>query len=204
MGIIGFIIILIKRSIRGGNNKRILNNTIIEIIWTIIPTIIIIIIGIPAIKLLYKIEEIKESGLTVGINGRQWYWEYKIKEIEENYESYNKEGSKLRLKEVDKPLYLPINIPIRIIGTSGDVIHSWGINKLGIKMDVNPGRLNTCNINLIEEGKYFGHCYELCGRLHSKMPIEVRGIKIKKWIEWVIGKKEISLEIFKNIITLIK
>jgi len=164
----------------------------LEIIWTIIPAIILLIIAIPSIIFLFKFFEpssLDFHGITVKITGHQWYWsyEYIVPEQTESgaYTYVNKEFDSymipeemlqpgdLRLLEVDNSLHLPVGVPIRLLITSADVIHSWGIPSLGVKVDAIPGRLNEVYIVIFREGEFYGQCSELCGVNHGFMPIKV-------------------------------
>lgn len=190
--IITLVIIFIGRRInkkRGIINIKYINHSkIVEIIWTIIPGIIIIIIGIPSIKLLYGLDEIVEPEVTIKIKGIQWYWNYEISDINKiniNYDSYTDSEGQIRLLDVDNRLKIPILTPIRLLITSEDVIHSFAIPSLGIKTDAIPGRINSTNIILLKKGVYYGQCSELCGTSHNKMSIVIEGITKKEYIEWL-------------------
>ncbi len=165
----------------------------LEIIWTIIPAVILLIIAIPSIMFLFKFLEPSAfedlGGLTVKITGHQWYWSYEYivpGQTEEGVDTYvNKEFDSymipeemlqpgdLRLLEVDNSLHLPVGVPIRLLITSADVIHSWAVPSLGVKVDAIPGRLNEVYLLIFREGEFYGQCSELCGVNHGFMPIKV-------------------------------
>ena len=165
----------------------------LEIIWTIIPAIILLIIAIPSIMFLFKFIEPKYfeylGGLTIKITGHQWYWSYEYivpGQTEDGVDIFvNKEFDSymipeemlqpgdLRLLEVDNSLHLPVGVPIRLLITSADVIHSWAVPSLGIKVDAIPGRLNEVYFVIFREGEFYGQCSELCGVNHGFMPIKV-------------------------------
>jgi len=165
----------------------------LEIIWTIIPAVILLIIAIPSIIFLFKFLEPSAfdqlGGLTVKITGHQWYWSYEYVvpgQTEEGVSTFvNKEFDSymipeemlqpgdLRLLEVDNSLHLPVGIPIRLLITSADVIHSWAVPSLGVKVDAIPGRLNEVYLLIFREGEFYGQCSELCGVNHGFMPIKV-------------------------------
>lgn len=171
-------------------NKDIKENSLLEIIWTIIPTIIIIGLGIPSLIILNKIEEINNTLMTIEIKGNQWYWTYNYKDFNIKYDSYSilePSLGELRLLSVDKPLYIPNNIPIRLLITSEDVIHSFTIPHLGIKLDSNPGKINTININVLDTGSFFGQCSELCRYITWKN--EYRNEKYKKEKIYILNNK---------------
>lgn len=180
-------------------NKSITNNSSLEFIWTFIPILLLISISLPSLK---KIEE-EIPLMTIEIKGNQWYWTYNIKEIKYKYDSYYKESSNnLNFLLVDKPLYLPSNLPIRFLITSEDVIHSFTIPNLGIKIDSNPGRINSIITNILYPGDYYGQCSELCGTMHSKMPICLKVRSKEEYIKWIIERK-IKKELYKNYYNLI-
>lgn len=175
----------------------------IEFIWTIIPAIILIIIAIPSFKLLFSLEaeENNTPKVTVKITGNQWFWNYEISDFaysdggkkegkEINFDSYtiieedlNKD--EFRLLEVDNRLILPIYTPIRILVTAQDVIHSWYVPSLAIKIDAIPGRLNHYSLYILRPGLFTGQCAELCGNSHSQMSILVEGVESKNYLKWL-------------------
>lgn len=189
--------IIIRRIIgnRGINEIRNKNHsTQLEIIWTIIPAIILIIIAIPSFKLLYALDEIIPIEMTVKIKGAQWYWNYEISDIENiniNYDSYTMTEIDLndeypfRLLDVDNRLYLPIYTPIRLLYTSEDVIHSFTIPSFGIKTDCIPGRINTNNIVILRPGVFYGQCSELCGQSHYNMSIVIESLPKSSFYLWL-------------------
>lgn len=162
---------------------------IIEFIWTVIPAIILIIIAIPSFKLLYWMDEVIDPVLTIKVIGKQWYWEVEYGDIV-GYSSYmvpteELEEGQLRLLEVDNRIVVPVNKKIRVIVSSGDVIHSWAVPSLGIKTDAIPGRLNQTSMTLNREGVFYGQCSELCGVGRGFMPIVVQGVKLEDYILWL-------------------
>lgn len=198
--LVGYIIIKyiyenINITTLGINIKNLSHSTSqnIEIIWTLFPAIILIIIAIPSLKLLYTMEEIIKPLITLKVKGNQWYWSYNINDYENldiNFDSYlltdNTIGN-FRLLEVDQHVCLPINTPIRLLITSEDVIHSFGIPSLGIKIDAIPGRLNLGYLNILRPGTYYGQCYELCGQAHALMPIKIIAVKEIDYYYWLFS-----------------
>jgi len=146
-----------------------MDNQQIELVWTIIPAIILIAIVLPSLKLLYLTEEL-DAKLRIKTVGNQWYWQY---EIGGSYNSYLNEG--YRLLSVDQRLHLPI-IPVQILITAGDVLHSWTLPVIGVKGDAVPGRINKVNLTNKRAGLFFGQCSEICGSNHSFMPIVIETI----------------------------
>lgn len=173
--------------------KKFTHNTYLELIWTIIPSIVLIFIAIPSFILLYSIDETLAPRLTIKIIGHQWYWSYECNDllknntmIKFNYDSYmvNEEDLKIgefRLLEVDAPLYLPVRTHIRLLITSADVLHSWAVPSLGIKMDAVPGRLNQVMLYIKRTGTFYGQCSEICGINHGFMPIVVHAIPLESF-----------------------
>nr|AAK32123.1 cytochrome oxidase subunit II [Hamamelistes miyabei]AAK32128.1 cytochrome oxidase subunit II [Hamamelistes miyabei]AAK32129.1 cytochrome oxidase subunit II [Hamamelistes miyabei]AAK32130.1 cytochrome oxidase subunit II [Hamamelistes miyabei] len=170
-------------------NIKIMENQIIEIIWTTIPPIILIFIAMPSLHLLYLMDEIKSPIMTIKIFGHQWFWSYEYSDFSNiEFEAYminnlNKEN--FRLIEVDNKTIIPFKFNIRLLISSNDVIHSWTIPSLAIKMDAIPGRMNQINLFMNRPGMYFGQCSEICGINHSFMPIQIESININKFIYWI-------------------
>lgn len=178
-------------------NRYLVEGTTIEIIWTLLPAIVLLLVAFPSLRLLYLIDEVVDVGVTIKAIGHQWYWSYEYSDYEGSiaYDSYMVATNDLpvgglRLLEVDNRVILPINTAIRVMVTSGDVIHSWAMPAMGIKMDGIPGRLNQVNVYIRRPGVYYGQCSEICGANHSFMPIVVEAVGMDKYIEWVRGNKE--------------
>lgn len=173
--------------------KKLKDGTLIEVIWTITPALILITIALPSFKLLYLMDEILDPTITIKAIGRQWYWEYEYSDYispELSFESYmiptdNLEEGQLRLLEVDNRLILPSDTSIRVIVTAADVLHSWAVPSLGVKMDCVPGRLNQTSIYVKRNGVYYGQCSELCGVQHGFMPIVIEVVNINDYINWL-------------------
>ena len=176
--------------------KFLVEGTLIEIIWTIIPAIILVFIAFPSLKLLYLMDETMEPAITIKAVGHQWYWSYEYSDYdvsELEFDSYMIPTSDLeegdnRLLEVDNCLVLPIQSHIRVLVTGADVIHSFAVPSLGIKSDAVPGRLNQSNIFLKRSGLFYGQCSEICGSNHSFMPIAIRGVSLESFVNWVESK----------------
>nr|YP_010968351.1 cytochrome c oxidase subunit II [Paraponera clavata]WNO15840.1 cytochrome c oxidase subunit II [Paraponera clavata] len=172
-------------------NRFLLQNHLMEMIWTIFPMFILIIIALPSIKILYLTDEIFNSNLTLKTIGHQWYWSYEYTNfLNIEFDSYMIPNNMLkmndfRLLDVDNRCILPFNYPIYIITTSMDVIHSWTVPSLGVKMDSTPGRLNQMMINLYRPGIFFGQCSEICGLNHSFMPIVIESTNMMNFKNWI-------------------
>jgi ubiquinol-cytochrome c reductase cytochrome b subunit len=172
------------------------HGTLIELIWTITPALILILIAFPSFKLLYLMDEINDPSMSVLAEGHQWYWSYQYPDflnsdlefIElDSYlvpESDLEEGS-LRMLEVDNRVIIPELTHVRFLVTAADVIHSFACPSLGIKCDAYPGRLNQMSVLINREGTFYGQCSEICGILHSSMPIVIESVSIEKFLNWL-------------------
>nr|QCF39582.1 cytochrome c oxidase subunit II [Zeuzera multistrigata] len=172
-------------------NRFLLENQLIELIWTIIPAITLIFIALPSLRLLYLLDELNNPLITLKTIGHQWYWSYEYSDFSNiQFDSYMIPTNDLplnyfRLLDVDNRIILPMNNQIRILVTATDVIHSWTIPSLGIKVDANPGRLNQTNFYINQPGIFYGQCSEICGANHSFMPIMIESISTKNFINWI-------------------
>ena len=174
-------------------NRFLLHGQVIEIIWTIVPAIILIFIALPSLRLLYLIDELINPTITLKTIGHQWYWSYEYSDFKNlEFDSYIKpyneiEENSFRLLDVDNRIILPINNPIRILVSAADVLHSWTVPSLGVKVDATPGRLNQTNFIINRPGLYFGQCSEICGANHSFIPIVIESTPSKYFIKWIFN-----------------
>lgn len=165
----------------------------VETIWTILPAVILILIALPSLRILYIIDEINSPALTVKTIGHQWYWSYEYTDYENLcFDSYmipthELKPGELRLLEVDNRVVLPIELPVRILISSEDVLHSWAVPSLGLKTDAIPGRLNQATISSNRPGLFYGQCSEICGSNHSFMPIVLEIIPLKNFEDWSLS-----------------
>nr|QTT61214.1 cytochrome c oxidase subunit II [Tritia varicosa] len=165
----------------------------IETIWTIIPAFILIFLALPSLRLLYLLDEIGDCSLTVKSIGHQWYWSYEYSDYSNiEFDSYMVPANELepgdfRLLEVDHRVVLPTQTDLRVLVTSADVIHSWTVPSLGVKVDAIPGRLNQLGFFIKYPGVFYGQCSEICGANHSFMPIVVEAVPLKNFLEWAIN-----------------
>lgn len=166
--------------------NSIVHGTALEIIWTLIPSIILFIVAIPSFALLYSMEEILTPQLTVKLIAHQWYWTYEYGNLGIEYDSYLVNERDLtnepRLLTVDHPLYLPVETNIRLIISSTDVIHAFAVPSLGLKVDAVPGRLNQLTVYINRTGLFYGQCSELCGVNHGYMPIQIVAMKLDSFL----------------------
>jgi cytochrome c oxidase subunit 2 len=163
------------------------HSTVLEIVWTLVPAVILLVIAMPSFTLLYSMEEIIDPSLTLKVVGHQWYWEYEysdfVDSVGENFamDSYmvaqdDLTPGALRLLEVDNRVTLPVKTHLRVLVTSADVLHSWAVPSFGVKVDACPGRLNQVSIFIDRPGVFYGQCSEICGVGHGFMPIVVEAI----------------------------
>lgn len=202
------VIILILFFVRGISlfiitNKLISDSpivTIIEVIWTVIPILILLILAIPSLNILYLIEE-SDPYITFKAIGHQWYWRYEIADTEIRFNSYivpNPWLGEYRLLESDHRIILPYNKNIQTLISATDVLHCWTLPRVGVKADAVPGRLNQVFFQIIRPGVIYGQCSEICGSNHTYIPITVEAIKPEFFYNWI---KEIKLEISENSLT---
>nr|NP_443310.1 cytochrome c oxidase subunit II [Trachipterus trachypterus]BAB70108.1 cytochrome c oxidase subunit II [Trachipterus trachypterus] len=171
-------------------NKYILDSQEIEIIWTLLPAVILILIALPSLRILYLMDEINDPHLTIKAVGHQWYWSYEYTDYEDlGFDSYmiptqDLTPGQFRLLEADLRMVVPVESPIRILVSAEDVLHSWAVPALGVKMDAVPGRLNQTAFITSRPGVFYGQCSEICGANHSFMPIVVEAVPLKHFESW--------------------
>nr|YP_009034352.1 cytochrome c oxidase subunit II [Draconetta xenica]BAO84683.1 cytochrome c oxidase subunit II [Draconetta xenica] len=162
----------------------------IEIVWTILPAAVLILIALPSLRILYLMEEINEPHLTIKAVGHQWYWSYEYTDYTElNFDAYMIPTQELtpggfRLLETDHRVVVPSESPIRILISADDVLHSWAVPAFGVKLDAVPGRLNQTAFMTSHPGVFYGQCSEICGANHSFMPIVVESVPLKHFENW--------------------
>nr|YP_010032712.1 cytochrome c oxidase subunit II [Dermestes lardarius]QOW08033.1 cytochrome c oxidase subunit II [Dermestes lardarius] len=175
------------------NFRYLLESQSLEIIWTILPAITLIFIALPSIRLLYLLDEIINPMISIKTIGHQWYWSYEYSDFKTiEFDSYMKPMNELkksdfRLLDVDNRMTIPLMSRVRMMVTAADVIHSWTIPTLGVKIDATPGRLNQVSFSSKRPGLMFGQCSEICGTNHSFMPIVLESISINFFIKWLMN-----------------
>ena len=195
------------RESKNPNPSKTTHNTFIEIVWTLIPCLILIVIAIPSFKLLYKQDIIPKADVTVKAIGYQWYWGYEYPDQNIYFESLMVEDKDLkpgqpRLLATDTEVVVPVNKIVKVLITSNDVLHAWAIPAFGVKRDAVPGRINETWFKADKEGVYYGQCSELCGIKHAFMPITVRVVSEEKYLEWIeLAKKKYAKYPDKSLIT---
>jgi len=172
------------------------HGSVIEIIWTILPALILMFIAVPSFSLLYAADEINDPAITLKVIGSQWYWNYEYSDyVSEEGESITFESymipedelnkGDLRLLEVDNRVVLPVNTHIRFIVTASDVLHCFAMPSLALKLDCCPGRLNQVSTFIKREGTFYGQCSEICGVGHSQMPIVIDAVSLEDYLSWI-------------------
>nr|ABY55869.1 cytochrome oxidase subunit II [Pterostichus amethystinus] len=172
-------------------NRYLLEGQMIEVIWTILPAITLVFIALPSLQLLYLLDEVSNPLMTLKSIGHQWYWSYEYSDFKMlEFDSFLISSSEMnnnnfRLLDVDNRIILPFNAQIRVLVTATDVIHSWTIPALGVKIDATPGRLNQTNFFMNRVGLFYGQCSEICGANHSFMPIVIESVPINTFVKWI-------------------
>nr|AFG29094.1 cytochrome c oxidase subunit II [Dictyacium firmum] len=172
-------------------NRFLLHGQFIEIIWTILPAIVLLFIALPSLRLLYLLDEVNTPSVTLKSIGHQWFWSYEYSDfMDVEFDSFmipmsDLQSDSFRLLDVDSRVILPMNSQIRVLVTAADVIHSWTVPALGVKVDGTPGRLNQTNLLINRPGLFFGQCSEICGANHSFMPIVIESVPVSSFISWI-------------------
>jgi len=197
--VLGLLIWIIIRYNQRANQvpSKVHHNTVLEVVWTIIPVIILVIIAIPSFKLLYFEAAIPKSDVFIRAIGKQWYWTYEFpKDGNFTFDSLGltddkaKAAGEPRLLGVDNAIVVPVNKVVEIETTGADVIHSWALPQMGVKMDAVPGRLNHTWFKATRTGTFYGECSELCGARHAFMPIEVKVVSEPEYQAWLAQAKK--------------
>ena len=181
-------------------SQKFTHSSLLEIVWTILPAVVLVLIAVPSFALLYSMDELIDPVVTLKVVGHQWYWSYEYSDYATleggetlNFDSYMIPTNDLikgsfRLLEVDNRVILPINTHIRVLVTAADVLHSWAVPSFGIKVDACPGRLSQASLFIKREGVYYGQCSEICGINHGFMPIVVRAVSVDRFTNWIAAK----------------
>jgi cytochrome c oxidase subunit 2 len=172
------------------------HNVTVEVVWTVIPILILLVIAVPSLRLHYFMEDIPKADITLKAQGHQWYWGYTYPDQGITFESrmlsdedLKNHSKPVRLLTTDNPVVVPVNKVVRVEVTGADVIHAWAMPAFGVKTDAIPGRLNETWFKATKEGIYYGQCSELCGVDHGFMPIEVHVVSQEKYDAWVAEAK---------------
>ena len=182
------------RASRNPNPSTTTHNVAVEVLWTLIPCLILIVMAVPSFKILYKQDAIPKADITVKAIGYQWYWGYEYPDENIFFDSYMIETKDLkenepRLLAVDNELVVPVNKVVKVMITANDVLHAWALPSFGVKRDAVPGRINETWFKAEKVGTYYGQCSELCGIKHAFMPIEVRVVTEEEYQDWLLDAK---------------
>lgn len=200
-GITLLVFILIAYVIIRFNHKRnptpsgTSHNTLIEVAWTVLPVLLLLVIAIPSFRLLFFMGRIPEADMTLKVTGRQWYWDYEYPDNGDvQFSSYIVADEDLaedqhRILDVDTPVVVPVGVTIRLLITGGDVIHSWGVPSIGVTQDAIPGHTNEIWMRVDHAGTYYGQCRELCGTGHAFMPIVVKAVPQAEFDAWIEARQ---------------
>lgn len=195
LALLAYVCVRFKASNNAVPSKR-THNAMIEVAWTAIPVLILVVIAIPSFKLLYYADSVEETEMTIKAIGRQWYWSYEYQDEEDEQVSFtfdafmiadediDEEAGQVRLLETDNRVVVPVETNIRLLTTASDVIHSWAIPAFGVKLDAVPGHVNEVWFRVDEPGTYYGQCSELCGAYHGFMPITVEAVSKEDYDAW--------------------
>jgi cytochrome c oxidase subunit II len=195
------LLIYIAVKFRAGANptpSKVHHNTLLEVAWTIIPVIILVVIAVPSFRLLYFESTIPKPDVTIEAIGKQWFWTYNYPGANAGFtfdslglsDADAAKAHEPRLLGVDNPVVVPVNKVIEVVTTGADVIHSWALPQMGVKMDAIPGRLNHTWFKADQTGTYYGECSELCGARHAFMPIEVKVVSEADYAVWLASAKK--------------
>jgi cytochrome c oxidase subunit 2 len=184
------------RASRNASPSRRTHHTLLEITWTALPVLILVVIAIPSFKLLYFMDRVHEPEMTIKAIGHQWYWSYEYPDDGDfAFDAYlvadeDLQEDQLRLLTTDNAVVLPVETDIRVLITATDVLHSWAVPAFGVKTDAVPGRVNETWVRIEEPGMYYGQCSELCGDFHGFMPIMVRAVSKEEFEAWTQQAQE--------------
>ncbi|HWA02036.1 MAG TPA: cytochrome c oxidase subunit II [Rhizomicrobium sp.] len=176
--------------------SKVHHNTLLEVVWTVIPVVILVVIAIPSFRLLYLEAGVPKPDVTIKAIGKQWFWTYEYPAAKFQFDSLGlsdadaKAKNEPRLLGVDNAVVVPVNRVIAVQTTGADVIHSWALPQMGVKMDAVPGRINETWFKATKTGTYYGECSELCGARHAFMPIEVKVVSDAEYAAWLETAKK--------------
>lgn len=171
--------------------SRTTHNTMVEVLWTVIPIVILVTIAVPSFRLLYFADRAANPEMTVKATGHQWYWSYEYPDHGDfSFDAImvpdsDIKAGQVRLLSTDNAVVVPVDTDVRLLTTSADVIHSWAMPAFGVKLDANPGKVNETWFRVTKAGTYYGQCSELCGVNHGFMPIEIRAVSKAEFTRWV-------------------
>jgi cytochrome c oxidase subunit 2 len=189
LGLMAYVAVRFRAS-RNPTPSRTTHNTTIEVLWTVIPVVILVVMAVPSFKLLYYVDRAHDAEMTVKVTGHQWYWSYEYPDngnftFDSNHvQDADLKSGQIRLLSVDNHIVLPVDTTVRVLITSGDVMHSWFVPPVGVQMYAVPGRLNETWVKVEREGTFYGQCNQICGINHGFMPIEIEAVSKDKFKQW--------------------
>jgi cytochrome c oxidase subunit 2 len=190
------VIVMVKFNARANPTpSRTTHNTTIEVVWTVVPVLILVTIAVPSFRLLFYQLNTPKADVTVKATGKQWFWSYQYPDSKFEFDSLMVQEKDLkpgqpRLLAVDNEMVVPVNKTVKVLTTGADVIHSWAMPSFGVKIDAVPGRINETWFKAEREGTYYGQCSELCGRDHAFMPIVVHVVNEQAYNAWLADAKK--------------
>lgn len=189
------VIVFRFRATRNPIPSQTTHNVLLEVIWTLIPVIILAVMALPSWRLTFFLDKTTDPELTLKVTGKMWLWGYEYPEHEISFDSAMLEENalqegQLRLLDVDNYVVIPVETNVRLLFTAADVIHSWAVPSFGIKKDCVPGRLNESWVRVDKEGTYYGQCSEICGKRHGFMPIGVKAVSKEAFAGWLAQQKQ--------------
>lgn len=195
LGILGYVMFRFNAR-RNPVPSKTSHNTLLEVVWTAVPIMILVVIAIPSLRLLYFSAKAQDLEMTLKVTGHQWYWSYAYPDHGDmTFDSIPVAAEELkpgqpRLLAVDNPVVLPVDTTVQVLVTADDVIHNWAVPSLGLKRDATPGRINETWVRITQPGTYYGMCSELCGVNHYFMPIQVVALSKEDFAAWIEKAKE--------------
>jgi cytochrome c oxidase subunit 2 len=201
MGLLAWVMIRYRESVHPVPS-RLSHNTTLEVLWTIVPVLVLVVIAIPSFRLLFHQFDFPKPDLVVKATGKQWYWSYEYPDAKVAFDSYpvddkDLKPGQIRNLSVDNDMVVPVNKVVQVLITGGDVIHQWVVPSFGTRADGIPGRINRTWFLAREPGIYYGECSALCGQGHAYMPIAVRVVSDEDFSKW-ISEKQKSASLDKN------
>jgi cytochrome c oxidase subunit 2 len=190
------VIVIVRFNARANPTpSRTTHNTTIEVIWTVVPVLILVTIAVPSFRLLFYQLNTPKADVTVKATGKQWFWSYQYPDAKFEFDSLMVQDKDLkpgqpRLLSVDNEMVVPVGKIVKVLTTGADVIHSWAVPSFGVKIDAIPGRINETWFKAEREGTYYGQCSELCGRDHAFMPIVVHAVSEQAYNSWLTDAKK--------------
>jgi cytochrome c oxidase subunit II len=195
LGLLAYVCLRFRAS-RAATPSRRTHHTVLEIAWTAVPVLILVVIAIPSFKLLYYQDTVPDADLTIKAIGHQWYWSYEYPDNGNfTFDAYlvaddDLQPGQLRLLTTDTRIVLPVDTTIRVLVTATDVLHAWAMPAFGVKIDAVPGRINETWFRIDQPGTYYGQCSELCGDYHGYMPIMIEAVSKDEFEAWTEQAQE--------------